>query len=229
MDFMRFLVFVLIVLTVMVIVVLVGMLITYQHDSLVSSAMDARRDIKRLRARRYVTAKSILGGASSHEAVHLRDLLESYPKIRSESDEVAWEERWLPAMREYVGNRFSDADPAVTAFVDNEMDLSSARGSLVRAETSIARIEGNGLAMWLVRTFVGLSKKAMAMPSRVDGIRGQASDGVGTIKDVVNRLTGNAVDGGGGVTSPSIRKYGDQTYFATNGKGKASQQDEIGR
>lgn len=222
MDFMQFLTFVLIVLAVIVIVILLGMLVTYQHDSLITSAIDTRKDIKKLRGNRYVTAKAILDNASSYDVVSLRNLLESYPKIRNEKDEIAWEEKWLPAMKKYVGNSLSDAASTATAFVGNEMELSSARESLERTESSLARMEGNKFLMWFIRTFVGLSKKAKEMPARVETIRGQATNGVDSVKGVVNRFTGSAVDADRNVIPQNIRKYGDQTYFATNEKDKSS-------
>lgn len=221
MIFMQILTFILIVLAIILFTVLVSMLVTYQHDSLISFAIDTKKDIKNFRSNRYIIAKIILDNSSSYGAVALKNSLKIYPKIKNEKDEIIWEEKWLPAMKKYIDNNHFDSS-VKKSFIENETNLSLARENLIKTENSIARMEENKILILFIRIFVWLSSKTKNLPSQVKNLQEQANNNANSVKDVVNRFSSNTNANNKNSVTPNIRKYGNQTYFVANDKNKIS-------
>jgi len=209
---MDILTIVIIIILAIVILLMVGMLTTYSHDSMMTTANDVRRRIRDERKSRYSIGMVILSNGTGSDARWLRDKLSAYPQIRREQDEADWEGRWLPRMRAYL-DRIPQGTPSrgeADAFVKNESALADDRELLASTEASIAKMESSRFQMSILTAFTQMAERTPAIRKSVSDARGRMAGVTSSIGERTRRV----VDDANAMTSgTAFHRYGDVRYF----------------
>ena len=236
---MDILTIVIIIILAIVILLMVGMLTTYSHDSMMTTANDARRRIRDERKSRYSIGMVILSNGAGSDARWLRDELAAYPQIRREQDEADWEGRWLPRMRAYL-NRIPQGAPSrgeADAFVKNESALADDRELLTFTEASIARMESSRFQMSMLTAFTQMAERMPTIRKSVSDARGRMAGITSSIGERTRRV---ADDANARTSGAAFHRYGDVRYFedddtvptvggdAVGGKRKVARRDTDG-
>lgn len=210
---MDILTIIIIIILTIVILLLAGMSTTYSHDSMMTTANDARRRIRSERKSRYSIGMVILSNdTTGSDARWLHDRLAAYPRIRSEQDEADWERAWLPRMRAYL-ERIPQGAPSrkdADAFIDNEAALSDDRETLAATEAAISRMESSRLQMALLTAFTKMAEKTPALRKSMLDAKGRMKKATSSIGEQAQKVTSNMQDG---MTGTPFHRYGDVRYF----------------
>lgn len=209
---MDILTIVIIIILAIVILLMAGMLTTYSHDSMMTTANDARRRIRDERKSRYSIGMVILSNGTGSDVRWLRDKLAAYPQIRREQDEADWESRWLPRMRAYLDRIPQDAPSRgeADAFVENESALADDRELLASTETSIARMESSRFQMSMLTAFTQMAERMPAIRKSVSDARGRMAGITSSIGERTKRV---ADDANARTSGTAFHRYGDVRYF----------------
>lgn len=209
---MDILTIIIIIILAVVILLMAGMLTTYSHDSMMTTANDARRRIRNERKSRYSIGMVILSNGAGSDARWLRDRLAAYPQIHREQDEADWEGRWLPRMREYLDRIPQDAPSRgeADAFVANESALADDRDLLASTEASIARMESSRFQMSLLTAFTQMAERMPAIRKSVSDARGRV---VRKTSSIGERARHVAADADARTSGTAFHRYGDVRYF----------------
>ena len=209
---MDILTIVIIIILAIVILLMAGMLTTYSHDSMMTTANDARRRIRDERKSRYSIGMVILSNGTGSDARWLRDKLTAYPQIRREQDEADWEGRWLPRMRAYLDRIPQDAPSRGEAdtFVANESALADDRELLATTEASIARMESSRFQMSMLTAFTQMAERMPAIRKSVRDARGRMAGITSSIGERTKRV---ADDANARTSGTAFHRYGDVRYF----------------
>lgn len=213
---MDILTIVIIIILAIVILLMAGMLTTYSHDSMMTTANDARKRIRDERKSRYSIGMVILSNGAGSDARWLRDRLAAYPQIRREQDEADWEGRWLPRMREYLDRIPQDATSRgeADAFVANESVLADDRDLLASTEASIARMESSRFQMSLLTAFTQMAERMPAIRKSVSDARGRVVRKTSSIGERARRASDDA---NARTSGAAFHRYGDVRYFEDDG------------
>lgn len=209
---MDILTIIIIIILAVVILLMAGMLTTYSHDSMMTTANDARRRIRDERKARYSIGMVILSNGTGSDARWLRDRLATYPQIRREQDEADWEGRWLPRMREYLDRIPQDAPSRgdADAFVENESALADDRELLASTEASIARMESSRFQMSLLAAFTQMAERMPAIRRSMSDARGRMERKASSIGERARRV---AAESDARTSGAAFHRYGDVRYF----------------
>lgn len=201
-----------IIILAIVILLMAGMLTTYSHDSMMTTANDARRRIRDERKSRYSIGMVILSNGTGSDARWLRDKLAAYPQIRREQDEADWEGMWLPSMRAYLDRIPQDAPlrGEADAFAANESALADDRELLASTEASIARMESSRFQMSMLTAFTQMAERMPAIRKSVSDARGRMAGITSSIGERTKRV---ADDANARQSSTAFHRYGDVRYF----------------
>lgn len=209
---MDILTIIIIIILAVVILLMAGMLTTYSHDSMMTTANDARRRIRDERKARYSIGMVILSNGTGSDARWLWDRLAAYPQIRREQDEADWEGRWLPRMRAYLDAIPQDAPSRgdATAFVENESALADDRELLASTEASIARMESSRFQMSLLAAFTQMAERMPAIRRSMGDARGRMERKASSIGERARRV---ADESDARTSGAAFHRYGDVRYF----------------
>lgn len=209
---MDILTIVIIIILAIVILLMAGMLTTYSHDSMMTTANDARKRIRDERKSRYSIGMVILSNGTGSDVRWLRDKLAAYPQIRREQDEADWESRWLPRMRAYLDRIPQDAPSRgeADAFVENESALADDRELLATTEASIARMESSRFQMSMLTAFTQMAERMPAIRKSVSDARGRMA---GITLSIDERTRHVADDANARTSGTAFHRYGDVRYF----------------
>ena len=209
---MDILTIVIIIILAIVILLMAGMLTTYSHDSMMTTANDARRRIRDERKSRYSIGMVILSNGTGSDARWLHDKLAAYPQIRREQDEADWEGRWLPRMRAYLDRIPQDAPSRgeADAFVANESALADDRELLASTEASIAKMESSRFQMSMLTAFTQMAERMPAIRKSVSDARGRMAGITSSIGEMTKRV---ADDANARTSGTAFHRYGDVRYF----------------
>jgi len=209
---MDILTIVIIIILAIVILLMAGMLTTYSHDSMMTTANDARKRIRDERKSRYSIGMVILSNGAGSDARWLRDKLATYPQIRREQDEADWESRWLPRMRAYLDRIPQDAPSRgeADAFAANESALADDRELLASTEASIARMESSRFQMSMLTAFTQMAERMPAIRKSVSDARGRMAGITSSISERTKRV---ADDANARTSGTAFHRYGDVRYF----------------
>lgn len=209
---MDILTIIIIVILAVVILLMAGMLTTYSHDSMMTTANDARRRIRDERKSRYSIGMVILSNGTGSDVRWLRDKLAAYPQIRREQDEADWESRWLPRMRAYLDRIPQDAPSRGEAdtFVENESALADDRELLATTEASIARMESSRFQMSMLTAFTQMAERMPAIRKSVSDARGRMVRKTSSIGERARHVSDDA---NARTSGAAFHRYGDVRYF----------------
>lgn len=209
---MDILTIIIIIILAVVILLMAGMLTTYSHDSMMTTANDARRRIRDERKSRYSIGMVILSNGTGSDARWLRDRLAAYPQIRREQDEADWEGRWLPRMRAYLDAIPKDVPSRgeADAFVENESALADDRELLASTEASIARMESSRFQMSLLAAFTQMAERMPAIRRSMSDARGRMERKASSIGERARHVADEADTR---TSCAAFHRYGDVRYF----------------
>lgn len=151
MDIQNFMFTLFIVVCAALLIVFVLFFVTKSKDDTEESIKVVRHDIHQYRLKRYENIFQVLKafGAGNPNTDALKKLADIYTRVKTEKDEIKWEEKYVPVMQAFMRYTLQNIPPqlqgsydmANNAIIANERSLELARAELAKLSEKMTKYE----------------------------------------------------------------------------------------